>query len=59
VFTGATLRFRRDLAPGRNADRDQGSSPAHEQPTATEPAAAGGNASTAAAGGSASTAGTA
>jgi ABC-2 type transport system permease protein len=41
VFTGATLRFRRDLAPGRPA------SPAHEQPTATEPAAAGGNASTA------------
>jgi ABC-2 type transport system permease protein len=41
VFTGATLRFRRDLAPGRPA------SPAGEQPAATEPAAAGGNASTA------------
>jgi len=40
VFTGATLRFRRDLAPGRPA------SPAGEQPAATEPAAAGGNAST-------------
>jgi ABC-2 type transport system permease protein len=44
VFTGATLRFRRDLAPGRNPDP---ASPAHEQPAATEPAAAGGNASTA------------
>jgi len=32
VFTGATLRFRRDLAPGRSA------SPAHEQSAATEPA---------------------
>jgi ABC-type multidrug transport system permease subunit len=41
VFTGATLRFRRDLAPGRPA------SPAHEQPAATEPAAAGGKGSTA------------
>ena len=30
VFTGATLRFRRDLAPGRPA------SPADEQPAATE-----------------------
>jgi ABC-2 type transport system permease protein len=30
VFTGATLRFRRDLAPGRPA------SPAREEPTATE-----------------------
>ena len=47
VFTGATLRFRRDLAPGHTPDPDQGSSPAHEQPAATEPAAAGGNASTA------------
>jgi ABC-2 type transport system permease protein len=35
VFTGATLRFRRDLAPGRNPDS---ASPAHEQPAATEPA---------------------
>jgi ABC-2 type transport system permease protein len=41
VFTGATLRFRRDLAPGRPA------SPAGEQPAATEPAAAGGKGSTA------------
>ncbi len=41
VFTGATLRFRRDLAPGRAA------SPAGGQPAATEPAAAGGKASTA------------
>jgi len=32
VFTGATLRFRRDLAPGRPA------SPAHGQPAATETA---------------------
>ena len=47
VFTGATLRFRRDLAPGRHPDPDQGSGPAHEQPAATEPAAAGGEASTA------------
>ena len=30
VFTGATLRFRRDLAPGRPA------SPAHKQPAAAE-----------------------
>jgi len=30
VFTGATLRFRRDLAPGRPA------SPAGEEPAATE-----------------------
>ena len=30
VFTGATLRFRRDLAPGRPA------SPAPEQPAATK-----------------------
>src|SRR5689334_14433298 len=35
VFTGATLRFRRDLAPGRNPDPG---GPAHEQPAATEPA---------------------
>jgi ABC-2 type transport system permease protein len=42
VFTGATLRFRRDLAPGRNADP---ASPAAGQPA--EPAAAGGKASTA------------
>jgi hypothetical protein len=34
VFTGATLRFRRDLAPGRPA------SPAHEQSAATETAGA-------------------
>jgi ABC-2 type transport system permease protein len=40
VFTGATLRFRRDLAPGRPA------SPAGEEAAAAEPAAAGGNAST-------------
>ena len=40
VFTGATLRFRRDLAPGRTA------SPAGEEPAGAEPAAAGGNAST-------------
>jgi ABC-2 type transport system permease protein len=45
VFTGATLRFRRDLAPGRHPDPDQGSGPAHAQPAATEPAAAGGKAS--------------
>ena len=45
VFTGATLRFRRDLAPGRKPDPDQGSGPAHAQPAATEPAAAGGKAS--------------
>jgi len=32
VFTGATLRFRRDLAPGRPA------SPVVQQPAATEPA---------------------
>src|SRR5215475_14146076 len=32
VFTGATLRFRRDLAPGRSV------SPAHEQRAAAEPA---------------------
>jgi len=44
VFTGATLRFRRDLAPGRNPDP---AGPAHEQPAGTEPAAAGGQASTA------------
>jgi ABC-2 type transport system permease protein len=37
VFTGATLRFRRDLAPGR---------PAHGPAAATEPAAAGGKANT-------------
>ena len=30
VFTGATLRFRRDLAPGRPA------SPARKQPAAAE-----------------------
>jgi ABC-2 type transport system permease protein len=47
VFTGATLRFRRDLAPSRNPDPDQGSGPAHGQPAATEPAAAGGTASAA------------
>src|SRR5437868_139772 len=41
VFTGSTLRFRRDLAPGRPVG------PAHEQPAATESAAAGGQASTA------------
>jgi ABC-2 type transport system permease protein len=44
VFTGATLRFRRDLAPGRNPDPAR---PANGQPAATEPAAAGGKASTA------------
>jgi hypothetical protein len=38
VFTGATLRFRRDLAPGRPAR------PAHGPAAATEPAAAGGSA---------------
>jgi ABC-2 type transport system permease protein len=40
VFTGATLRFRRDLAPGRPAR------PAHGPAAATEPAAAGGKANT-------------
>jgi ABC-2 type transport system permease protein len=30
VFTGATLRFRRDLAPGSSAG------PAHKQPAAAE-----------------------
>jgi len=40
VFTGATLRFRRDLAPGRPAG------PAHRPAAATEPAAAGGKAGT-------------
>src|SRR5262245_5381999 len=44
VFTGATLRFRRDLAPGRPASP---ASPAGEQPAATEPAAASGKGSTA------------
>src|SRR5437660_1495494 len=43
VFTGATLRFRRDLAPGRNPDP---ADPAHGPSAAAEPAVAGGKAGT-------------
>jgi ABC-2 type transport system permease protein len=38
VFTGATLRFRRDLAPGRNPDPAR---PGHGPAAAAEPAAGG------------------